>query len=169
MPQTIAAIYAVSENGVIGKDNDLPWHLPNDFSFFKQKTLGHPVIMGRKSYESLGKALPRRKNVVVTRNPDFSAPDAEVAHSLEDAIERCGAASPIFIIGGAGIYRESIEKGYVNLIYETLVHADVDGDVTFSLPNPEAWKVVEVDAHQADDRHEYAYTFRTLLPVTASS
>ena len=162
MAQTITAIYAVSENGVIGIDNDLPWHLPQDLKHFKQLTLGKPILMGRKSFESLGKALPRRRNIVITRNLEFTAPGIEIAHSLEAAIALCAGEPEICITGGAGIYRESIEKGYVSRIYETLVHAEVEGDTHFALADRDTWNITEVDARQADERHEYAYTFLTL-------
>lgn len=141
----------------------MPWHLPKDFRFFKEKTKGHPIIMGRKSYESLGKPLPHRRNIVISRNPHFQAPGCELATSLEAALELVKDEPLVFITGGAGVYREAIEKGYVTLIYETLVHAEVEGDVLFELPQPENWEVVEVDARQADAQHEYAYTFRTLM------
>lgn len=162
MQQLIFAIYAVSENGVIGKNNKLPWHLPNDLKHFKQHTQGKPILMGRKSFESLGKALPKRRNIVITRNEAYSAPGIEIAHSLEEAIQMCASEPEICITGGAGVYLESVEKGYVTRIYETLVHADVDGDTYFRLPDEENWEITEVDARQADDRHAYAYTFRTL-------
>ena len=162
MKQIISAIYAVSENGVIGKDNDLPWHLPNDFKFFKRYTMGKPILMGRRSFEALGKPLPGRRNIVITRNPDYPCEGIEIAHSLKEAIDMCSGVEEICITGGAGIYRQSIEEGYVNLIKETLVHAEVEGDTFFQIPNPEDWEIVEVDACQADERHEYAYTFRTL-------
>lgn len=162
MKQLISAIYAVSENGVIGKDNALPWHLPNDLKHFKSKTKGKSIIMGRKSFESLGKALPNRRNIVVSRNPAFKAEEIEVAHSLEEAIAMCQGEEEVCITGGAGVYKESIEKGYVSRIYETLVHAEVEGDTYFFLKNEEDWEVIEVMACQADARHEHAYTFRTL-------
>lgn len=164
MAQIIMAIYAVSENGVIGRDNELPWHLPEDLKHFKRLTKGKPILMGRKSFESIGKPLPHRRNIVITRNPDFSSPGIEVAHSLEEAIDMCEGAPEICVTGGAGIYRESVEKGYVNRIYETLVHAEVEGDTYFELPDREQWNILEVDARQADDRHEFAYTFLTLEP-----
>lgn len=162
MDQIISAIYAVSENGVIGVDNDLPWRLPNDLKFFKSKTIGKPIIMGRKSFESIGKALPKRRNIVLTRNENFQAEGIEVYQSLEAALEACKDEPEVCITGGAGVYEKAINEGYVNLIYETLVHAEIEGDTYFKLANPQEWKIVEVDARQADDRHEYAYTFRTL-------
>ncbi|MEM7370703.1 MAG: dihydrofolate reductase [Bacteroidota bacterium] len=166
MSQLIFAIYAVSENGVIGKNNQLPWHLPNDLKHFKAKTQGKPILMGRKSFESLGKALPKRRNIVISRNPSFTAPGIEVAHSLEEAIQLCHAEPEICITGGALIYRESIEKGFVSRIYETLIHAEVDGDTFFHLSNEDEWTITEVDARQADERHAFAYTFRTLEKIS---
>ncbi|MCI4671467.1 MAG: dihydrofolate reductase [Bacteroidia bacterium] len=161
--QTIAAIYAVSENGVIGKDNDLPWKLKDDLKFFMNTTMGFPIIMGRKSFESLGKPLPKRRNIVISRNPTFNPEGVEMCRSLEEAIDLLKEEALIFITGGAGVYKESIDKGYVNKIFETLVHADVEGDTFFKLPNPDNWEITDVDARQADDRNEYAYTFRTLI------
>lgn len=168
MAKTIAAIYAVSENGVIGKEGDLPWHLPRDFAFFKQKTLGHPIIMGRKSYESLGKPLKNRRNIVVSRNPAYRIPGVEVTNTIKAAIDLCVEEELIFITGGSGIYTESIEKGFVNLIYETMVHADVEGDVLFELPNRENWVIIDSEYHAADERNMHAFTFRTLVPKADS-
>lgn len=165
MSQIISAIYAVSENGVIGVDGDLPWHLPNDLKFFKSKTLNKPIIMGRKSFESIGRALPKRRNIVLTRNKDFRADKVEVYHSLEEAIAACADEPEICITGGAGVYVKAISEGHVNLIYETVVHGEFEGDTYFQLPKPDTWKIIEVDAQQADDRHDYAYTFRTLKKI----
>ena len=162
MTQIISAIYAVSENGVIGKDNDLPWHLPNDFKFFKQYTMGKPILMGRKSFEALGKPLPGRRNIVITRNPNYQAEGVEVAHSLESAIALCKDAPEICITGGAGIYRLSIEKGYVNLIKENTGSCRSRRRYFFSASQSQEWEIVDVDARQADDRHEFALLFERL-------
>ncbi|MEL6592196.1 MAG: dihydrofolate reductase [Bacteroidota bacterium] len=165
MSPKIIAIYAVSENGVIGKDNDLPWSLPDDMRHFMRSTKGKTVVMGRKSFESIDcKPLPKRRNIIITRQQDYVAPGAEVVHSLEEAIELAKADGEIWITGGAGVYEESIEKGYVDIIYETLVHAEVDGDVQFRFPNREKWEITDVDARQADDKNEFAFTIRTLTP-----
>jgi len=166
MSQIISAIYAVSENGVIGIDGDLPWHLPNDLKFFKSKTLGKPIIMGRKSFESIGKALPKRRNIVLTSNKEFQAENIEVYHSLKEAIAACADEPEICITGGGGVYHKAISEGYVNLIYETLVHGEFEGDTFFNLQDPENWEIIEVDARQADDQHDYAYTFKTLKKIT---
>ncbi|GAB4421924.1 MAG: dihydrofolate reductase [Bacteroidia bacterium] len=162
MQPLVFAIYAVSENGVIGRDGDLPWRMPTDMKHFMDLSMGKPVIMGRRSYEALGKPLPRRRNIVITRDGAYAAPGIEVADSLEAALALCSDAPEVCIAGGAGVYRESIEKGYVTRIYETIVHAEVDGDTFFTLPNPGDWEIVEVASHQASDRDEYAFTFRTL-------
>jgi dihydrofolate reductase len=167
MQQEIIAIYAVSENGVIGRDNDLPWDLPDDMKHFMRLSKGKAVIMGRRSFEALGKPLPQRRNLVITRDAAYRAEGIETAPSLEAALERCASEPVVVIAGGAGVYREAIEKGYVTRIYETLVHAEVEGETRFTLPDPDQWEVAEVDARQADHRHEHAFTFRTLVRKAA--
>lgn len=163
MQPTIIAIYAISENGVIGKDNDLPWRLPADMKHFMRSTLGKTIIMGRLSFESIDcKPLPRRRNIIITRQENYQAVGAEVANSLEAAIELAKDQEEIWITGGAGVYEEAIEKGYVDRIIETLVHAEVDGDVTMKRPKMDQWEIVGVDAHQADEKNEFAFTIRTL-------
>lgn len=159
--QRICAIYAVSDNGIIGDKNDLPWRLPADFRYFKQTTQGKPVIMGRNTCEALGKPLVKRRNIVLTRQADYAPPTAgfEVVHSWEEALQACADAPEIFVIGGAQIYQQAFERDLITHVYQTSVHADVDGDTAFSLPNPEAWHMVSVDAHQADDENEHAYTY----------
>ena len=158
----ISAIYAVSENEVIGRDNDLPWRLSGDLKFFKQTTLDKPIIMGRKTFESIGKALPRRRNIVLTRQTGWQAEGVEVFHELDAALAACAQEPETLIIGGAALFNEAFEKDLVGRIYQTLVHAEVDGDVLFPLPQADQWKIISVDAQQADDKNEFAYTFRTL-------
>lgn len=159
----ISAIYAISENGVIGKDQSIPWRLPADLKRYKQLTMGNPILMGRKTYESIGKPLPGRRNIIITRNPEFSAPGTETAHSLESAIKICGDVPEIFIVGGTALFQEGVEKGYISKIYETFVHADVEGDTFFHLSDVENWDITEVESHQADEKNEFAYTYRTLI------
>ena len=163
MQQEVIAIYAVSENGVIGKDNDLPWHLPEDFRHFKRHTKGKTIIMGRKTFDSLGKPLPHRRHIVVTRNPSYQAKGIEIVHSLSEAMELTREDSEVFIIGGAGLFQDAFEQDLIDKIYLTTVHAEVEGDVIFHLPNEEQWEITEVDARQADDKNEYAFTFKTLV------
>jgi len=161
--QNVIAVYAVSENGIIGKNNDLPWHLPDEFKHFKAVTLGKPIIMGRKSYESVGKPLPQRRNIVLTSKNNYHPEGVEVVNSLDEAMKLCKDEPEVCIIGGAVVFEEAFEKDLIDEVKLTIVHAEVDGDVFFRLPNEDQWKVVEVDARQADDRNEYAYTIKTLI------
>jgi len=163
MQQNVIAVYAVSENGVIGKNNDLPWHLPEDFRHFKRITLGKPVIMGRLTFDSLGKPLPRRRHIVVTRRTDYHPAGVEIAHSLEEAIALCKFEPEICIIGGSYIFKEAFTKEIIDKVYLTIVHAEVDGDIFFNKSFDEDWEVISIDARQADDKNEYAYTFKTLV------
>ena len=158
----ISAIYAVSENHVIGYQGDLPWRLPGDLKFFKQTTVGKPVVMGRRTYESIGRPLPKRRNLVLTRQAGFTAEGTEVYRSLEEALQACADEPEVVIIGGAALYREAFEKELVDVVYQTLVHAEVEGDTFFQLPQLQQWQVTWVEAQQADEKNEFAYTFRKL-------
>ncbi|MCB0771818.1 MAG: dihydrofolate reductase [Flavobacteriales bacterium] len=162
----ISAIAAVAENGVIGKEGGLPWSLPDDMKFFQRTTLNHPVISGRKSYESIPpqfRPLRDRLNIVVTRDKNYVAPGAVVCHSLADALEKAKAeeTKEIFIIGGAQLYTEAIEAGIVNRLYITTVHAKPEGDAFFPTIGKE-WKEVWSEKHKADDRHKHSFTLRVL-------
>ena len=164
MTQVISAVYAVSENGVIGKNNDLPWHLPAEFQHFKRITLGKPIVMGRLTFESMDKKpLPKRRNIVVTRQQAYEAPGAEVVHSLAEAIALCKEEPEVCLIGGAGLFQEAFEDNWVTQVRQTLIHAEVDGDIYFHLPNEDQWEIIEVDARSADAQNEYAFTIRTLI------
>lgn len=150
-------IVAVAENGVIGKDNTLIWSLPNDMRHFVQSTKGHPVIMGRKTYESMGKPLPGRPNFIVTRNKDIKIEGCSVHLSLNDALESAKQLDEdVYIIGGAEIYRQSQELTDVMLI--TRVHDKFDGDTFFEVTSPSHWKLVSAESHQKDERHQQAFT-----------
>ena len=161
----IAMIAAMADNRVIGADNSMPWHLPADLRHFKQTTLGKPVVMGRKTYESIGKALPGRLNIVVTSQRDYFLPDATVVDSLETAVAVAEAmangAEEVMIIGGGKIYEAMLEKA--DTLYLTLIDAQVDGDTYF--PDYETngnWHEVSREAHEADEKNEYGYSFLTL-------
>lgn len=154
----VSMIMAASENGVIGKENDLPWKLPDDFRYFKRVTTGHSVIMGRKTYESLGKALPKRRNIVITRNQGLVLPDAEVVHSLGDALKACKDEEELFIIGGGMIYQKALDLDVADRIYLTVVHATITGDTFFRIPE-EGWKKVSSELHEVDEKHAYPFTF----------
>ena len=142
----LAHIVAVAENNVIGNANTLPWNLPEDMKFFREKTKGHAIIMGRKTYESMGKALPHRLNVVVSRQPDFVAPGCVIAANLEAAIDYCRAHShewgdEVFIIGGGEIYRQSMML--VDLVYLTRIHQNFAGDTVYPTVNSAQFEEVE--------------------------
>ena len=155
-------IAAVSQNGVIGKDNDLVWDLPDDMRYFMKTTTGHPVIMGRKNYESLPekfRPLPNRTNIIITRNENYSARGSEVVHSIEDALEVAGkgGADECFIIGGGEIYR--IGLPYANKLYITEIEGVYDGDTFFPEYVKANWKEVSRVHHSIDDRHKVPFDF----------
>lgn len=150
----------MAENRVIGANNALPWRLPADLKRFRRLTTGHPVIMGRKNYQSIGRPLPERVNIVVTRNPSFQAPGCTVVPSLAGAFAAAGADDEIFIIGGADIYAQTL--AHADRMYLTLVHAHVPGDTRFPSFDLAQWTEVERELHDADPAHAYAYSFVTL-------
>lgn len=154
----VSLIVAVSSNNVIGKDNKLPWHLPADLKYFKNTTWAMPIIMGRKTFESIGKPLPGRTNIVITRNKDWKAEGAEVVHSIDEArkLAEQHDVKEIFIIGGAGIFNSSIDQA--TRIYLTRVHHEFEGDAFF--PNPDAqWQLVNNKEVEADEKNAYALSF----------
>jgi len=165
----VSLIVAVSENGVIGKDNDLIWHLPKDMKFFKDTTLGHHVIMGRKNFESIPhkySPLPNRINVVITRKDDYIAEDCVVVNSIEAAIQiakKNGDTEP-FIIGGGQIYKLALEANLVDKIYLTRIHHAYEGDTFFpELGNQ--WKEAERIDCKADEKHAHDYSFLTFEKI----
>lgn len=153
----ISIIVAVGENRVIGKDNQLIWHLPADLKRFKQLTMGHAMIMGRKTFESIGKALPGRTTIIVTRQKDIKYDNCYIADSLEKAIELCRKDSEIFIIGGAQIFEKAIPL--TDKIYLTQIHQSFDGDVFFPELEKEEWKITFREDHKANDKNPYDYSF----------
>lgn len=155
----ISIIVAVSENGVIGKDNQLIWRLPNDLKRFKALTLGHPMIMGRKTFESIGKPLPGRTSIVITRNQDFKADGILVVHSLEEALTEARKIEQqeVFIIGGGELYKQALPTA--DKLYITEVETVTNGDTFFEISNPEQWEEIERTVHQADDRHIFSFNF----------
>jgi len=155
----INIIVAAGENNVIGKDNDLIWHLPDDLKFFKAMTSGHPIIMGRKTYESVGRPLPKRTNIIITSDTDYKAEGCVIVHSLKEALEVSDDEEQ-FIVGGEQIYRQAMPVA--DRVYLTRVHATLDGDRYFPALNDE-WKQVASEFHAADDTHEHAFTFYTFM------
>jgi dihydrofolate reductase len=151
---------AMAHNRVIGRANRLPWHLPRDLRRFKALTLGKPVLMGRRTYESIGRALPGRTNLVLTRDGGWSAPGVTVVHSLAEALERSAGAQELVVIGGAEVFRLALPLA--QRIYLTEVQADVPGDTYFPDFDRTPWTEVERSAHPADSNHAYPLTFVTL-------
>lgn len=147
-------VVAVARNGVIGHANGLPWRLPADLAFFKRITMSHPIVMGRKTYESIGKPLPGRTNIVVTRSPGFSAPGCVVVDSLAAAYRAAGDAKEVFVIGGAQIYEAALPDA--DRIYLTEVESEIDGDTWFPKIDRSEWIETELERHAPDDRHAHA-------------
>ncbi|MGE0354077.1 MAG: dihydrofolate reductase [Gemmatimonadales bacterium] len=155
----VSLVAAVAENGVIGRENDLPWHLPDDLRRFKAMTTGHTVIMGRKTWQSVGKPLPERRCIVVSRNPRFHPAGVEVARDLPAALALARPAELVFVLGGGELYRAALPVA--DRLELTVVHARVPGDTTFPDFEPADWVLTAERFHPADERHEHSFTFRT--------
>ena len=159
---TLSLIAALGNNNVIGRDNSLPWHMPADLKWFQKTTTGHHVLMGRKTFQEIGRPLPNRTNVVITRNAGFRPEGVAIARSLDEAISKAEAAGDpeIFIIGGADIFRQSLH--IADRMYLTRIHAEPPGDTFFpEFDDVAEWKLVDVEHHEADDRNAYPYSFLT--------
>ncbi len=161
----VSIIVAAAKNGVIGKDNQLLWRLPDDLKRFKKLTMGCPIIMGRKTFESIGKPLPGRTTIIITRSSDYQVEGTLSAHSIEQALKlaRESGAEEAFIIGGGEIYRDVLKTDLAERIYLTEVHASPAGDTFFSISDPADWQTVAEAAHPADNRHEYSFQFVDLV------
>jgi dihydrofolate reductase len=157
----ISLIVAMAQNGVIGRDNTLPWRLPEDLRRFKAITMGKPILMGRKTFESIGKPLPGRTNLVLTRDHHWRAKGAVVVNSLDQALRQAGDCEELIAIGGAEIYR--LLMPFARRIYLTHVHADIPGDTFFPDFDPTQWVDAECTPHAADENHAYALTFVTMV------
>ncbi|HET6491867.1 MAG TPA: dihydrofolate reductase [Burkholderiales bacterium] len=153
----LSIIVAMAKNRVIGAAGRIPWYLPNELQLFKRVTMGHSIIMGRKTYESIGRLLPGRTTVIVTRRPGYHVPGAVVAHSIDAAIAACGADEEIFVIGGGELYREALPRA--DRIYLTTVDAEPAGDTFMPEMNPADWRERSGESFSADDRHPHAYRF----------
>ncbi len=159
----LAMIVACSENNIIGMDGDLPWHLPDDLKHFMRSTRGCPVIMGRKTFESLNAPLPNRTNIVVSRTMRPETQGVVVVPSLQAAIDHAqelvnGSSTPIWIAGGGAIYKAAMPFAYQ--IVRTLIHAQIEGDVQFPTIDPQHWGLVRSEHHPVDDRHELGFTIQ---------
>ena len=155
----VSLIVAMSSDRVIGRDGDLPWHLPADLRHFKKTTMGHHLIIGRATWDEVGKPLPGRTMVVVTRNRGFSADGVLIAHSVEEALALVRDDNEPFIGGGAEIYRQALVADVVERLYITRVHAHVDGDTFFPPIDLDQWLLADRVDHPADEKNEHSYTF----------
>ena len=153
----ISLIWAMARTGVIGRNNTLPWRLPADLQQFRRLTTGHHIIMGRKNHEDIGKPLPGRINIVITRQEDYSAPGCVIAHTVEQALEAARRDTEIFIIGGADIYRQTLSLA--QRLYITEIEADIAGDVYFPDFDRSAWHEVSRVSHAPDVQNPYPYSF----------
>ena len=153
----IALIAALAENRVIGRHNQLPWRISADLKHFKALTMGKPVVMGRKTWESIGRPLPGRENIVVTRDTGYRAQGCRVAHSIEEALELTGESDEVMIIGGSGLYQQTLE--HADRLYLTRVRAEVEGDTRFPEIDPQQWREVACESHSADENNEHDYDF----------
>ena len=156
----IALVAAMAENRVIGRNNQLPWRIPADLKHFKRLTMGKPIIMGRKTYESIGRPLPGRDNIVITGDSGYRAEGCQVVHSIGQAVQAAGAAEEVMIVGGAELYRQTIADA--DRLYLTLVKAEVEGDAWFPEIDRRQWREVEREAHRADASNQYDYAFLVL-------
>ncbi|MFL9592780.1 type 3 dihydrofolate reductase [Aeromonas schubertii] len=156
----IAMIAAMARDRVIGRDNAMPWHLPADLAHFKQVTLGKPILMGRRTFESIGRPLPGRRNLVISRNPDYAPSGVEVFPSVEAALAAVGEVPEVMIIGGGKLYTQLLERA--DVLYLTHIDLTVEGDTRFPDYQAYAWNRRDLVCHQPDERNPYPYCFETL-------
>ena len=164
---SIAIVVAMAENRVIGRDGALPWRLPADMARFRSLTMGRPIVMGRRTHESIGRALEGRQNIVVSRRPGYRSPGCTVASSLEAAFEAASGAAEAAVIGGAGIYEHALP--FATRIHLTLVHASIEGDVRFPDIDPDEWREVSRIERAADARNRYDLSFIELTRRSSGS
>ena len=156
---TITIIAAIANNNALGKDNDLIWHLPADLKRFKKVTSGHHIIMGRNTFESIGKPLPNRTTVIITRNKSYTIEGCVVVNSLEEAVNQSKEDEHVFIIGGAQVYKQALENNFVDQLDITEVHQDFDADVFFPEIDKSTWEEIAREAFEADEKNKYNYSF----------
>lgn len=159
----VTIIAAVAENGIIGDKNQLLWHISEDMRFFKAATTGHPVIMGRKTYDSLGRPLPNRRNIVISRQTGLEISGCEVVHSLDEALALFGPDEEPFIIGGAQIYRQALESGCAERMLLTRVHHPYEGDSSFPAWQEQEWVRSKAEHHTSGEKYPHPFTFEEWL------
>ena len=161
----VSIIVAMAENNVIGRDMDLPWHISADLKRFKALTMGHHIVMGRKTYESIGRLLPGRTTVIITRQENYQVEGALVVNSLEEAQAVAAGDSELFIIGGGQIYE--LAMPFADKLHVTRVHTKVDGDTRFPQVQWDNWALINTERHSADEKNDYDYTFESYHKVPA--
>ena len=152
----LSLIWAMDSNRLIGNANTLPWYLPADLAFFKRTTLGKPVLMGRKTYQSIGKPLPGRHNIVITRDPGFCTAGCDIASGIDAALRLCADAEEVMLIGGASLYEQTIDLA--SKLYITRVHGEFEGDTWFPEFNIDAWNIVSREDFEVDQANPYPYS-----------
>ncbi|THK41593.1 type 3 dihydrofolate reductase [Methylophaga sp. SB9B] len=158
-----AFVVAMDEQGLIGRDNDLPWRLSADLQYFRRITMGKPILMGRKTHESIGRALPGRQNIVVSSLVDYQAEGCDVANSIEDALKLAANADEIMVIGGSSLFEQMFD--IVDKLYLTRVHAELEGDTWFPEWDQTQWQLISQESHPADEKNDYAYSFEVYQRV----
>lgn len=153
----VSIIVAMDVNRVIGKDNTLPWRLPAELQYVKRTTMGHPIILGRKNYESIGRPLPGRRNIILTRDPEFQAEGCEIAHSVEEVYELCKGEEEIFIFGGEQIYKLFLQD--VDKLYMTVIHHEFEGDTFFPEIDFSEWNEISKEQGITDEKNPYTYYY----------
>ena len=155
----ISIIVAITENNIIGRDNGMPWHLPADLKYFRERTTGHHIVMGRKTFESIGggRPLPNRVSIIITKQKDYKANGCLIAHSLEEAIEIAKGQDELFIIGGKQIYDQSL--ALANKMYITRIHTHIDGDTSFPQYDENQWEMTSYTEREADGKNAYPLSF----------
>lgn len=153
----ISIITAMDNNRLIGKENGLPWKIPADLQFFKKVTMSKPIVMGRKTFESIGRPLPGRKNIIITRDNDYTADGCEVVYSIDQAVSLAGHVDEVMVIGGANIYQQFITQA--DRLYLTIVHGEFSGDAWFPEIDFSQWQLAEKEDHKADEKNESDYSF----------
>jgi dihydrofolate reductase len=155
----ISFLVAMDRNKVIGRNNELPWHLPEDLKYFKRMTMGHPIAMGRKTHESIGRILPGRENIIITRNTDYKCEGCKVFSSIEDFVRYCNdMEGEIFVIGGAEIFRETFD--YADRLYITCIHEEFEGDTFFPEFDNSHWNLISIEKGIKNQKNPYDYDFR---------
>ena len=160
----LSLIVAMDKNRLIGSNNQLPWHLPADLAFFKRTTMGKPILMGRKTFESIGRPLPGRQNIVISRNPAFQAPGCDLADNIDAALALCEKAEEAMLIGGASLYEQAFAK--VSTLYITRIHDSFDGDTWFPEFDEVDWALAEQENYGADGANPHDYSFLKYVRTT---